>query len=464
MSKLINKTDKKFIYESGKKAFDLNHRKILKHNISIYDRAVLRGKEIFDNIDLLKERARAIKLKVINNLDNYLINFQDNFEKRGGKVLWAEDSEVAVKKIIKILKEYDAKHVIKSKSMVSEEIELNRSLEEEGIEVLETDLGEYIVQIAGEKPYHIITPAIHKSKEDIAELFNEKFGVSRESTPEELTDFVRQLLREKFVNADVGITGCNFLIADVGGIAITENEGNGLMSFSFPKVHIVVTGIEKIIPSLMDLDTFWPLLAVHGTGQNMTVYNSVLMGPKKKEEQDGPDEIYLVLLDNNRTEILNHEKQRIALSCIRCGACLNACPVYKNIGGHTYGTTYSGPIGSVISPHILGMEEYKHLSFASSLCGRCFEVCPVNIPLHELLLHNRNESVEKGYVDRKEKLMMFGIKKVMLNSKLMNFGGGKMKNYVLQKFLSKAWGPNRTLPEIKERSFRKQWKKRKRNL
>ena len=350
--------------------------------------------------------------------------------------------------------------MVKSKSMTTEEIELNEALEKNNIESLETDLGEYIVQIAGEKPYHIVTPAMHKSRDDIAKLFNKKFNTPRESTPEELTSFVRDKLREKFVNADIGITGGNFLIADTGALCLTENEGNGLLSVSFPKVHIAVVGIEKIIPSLTDLDLFWPLLSSHGTGQNITVYNSIITGPRQEGETDGPDEMYLVLLENNRSEILKHEEQRLALSCIRCGACLNGCPVYKNIGGHTYATTYSGPIGSVITPYLKGMKDYKHLSFASSLCGKCTEVCPVKIPLHELLLNNRNESVKEGYSKSMDKISMFGMSKILLKRKRMDFFSAGMKNLALQMFIKKVWGPRRELPKIAKKSFREMWVER----
>jgi len=349
---------------------------------------------------------------------------------------------------------------VKSKSMISEEIELNDALEKSGIESVETDLGEYIVQLAGEKPYHIVTPAMHKSKEDIAALFHEKFGISENSTPEEITRFVRQKLRKKFVEAGAGITGANFLIADTGSIALTENEGNGMMTFSFPKIHIVIAGIERIIPSFRDLQLFWPLLASHGTGQHITVYNSIVSGPGQSGEIDGPTEMYVILLDNERTELLKHNQQRRALSCIKCGACLNACPVYKNIGGYTYNTTYSGPIGSVITPQMRGMKEFKHLSFASSLCGKCTEVCPVKINLHELLLYNRYESVKDNYVTSMEKFVQRMAKKGLSNRWMMDLGGGKLKNMLMRMTMKKAWGTRRTLPEFAPKNFKQLWEER----
>jgi len=453
----MSKAYHKFIKDTEKKAFDLEHRNKINYNISKYDAAVKRGKQQYFNIDLARKRAQKIKHKVVNNLEKYLIEFAANFEENGGKIIWAQDDKEAVREIMSLMGKHGVKNVVKSKSMTTEEIEINEALEKKGIENIETDLGEYIVQIAGEKPYHIVTPAMHKSKEDIADLFHEKFNTPRESTPTELTHFVRDKLRKKFIKADLGITGGNFLIADTGSVCLTENEGNGLLSFSFPKVHIAVVGIEKIIPSIADLDLFWPLLATHGTGQNITVYNSVISGPKQVGEVDGPEEMYLVLLENNRSKVLKSEHQRSALTCIRCGACLNACPVYKNIGGHSYSTTYSGPIGSVITPLLKGMEDYKHLSFASSLCGKCTDVCPVNIPLHEILLYNRNDSVKAGYTATMDKLSMFGMNKAFSNRKMIDLLGARSKNIAMQLFFKKLWGPRRDLPKIAKKSFRDMW-------
>ena len=447
----------KFIKDTEKKAFDLEHRNKINYNISKYETAVERGKQQYSNLDLARKRAQKIKHKVVNNLEKYLIEFAANFEENGGKIIWAQDDKEAVREILLLMEKHSVKNVVKSKSMTTEEIEINEALEKKGIESLETDLGEYIVQLAGEKPYHIVTPAMHKSKEDIADLFHEKFNTPRESTPTELTHFVRDKLRNKFVTADLGITGGNFLLADTGSVCLTENEGNGLLSFSFPKVHIAIVGIEKIIPSITDLDLFWPLLSTHGTGQNMTVYNSIISGPRQDGEGDGPEEMYLVLLENNRSNILNSENQRMALSCIRCGACLNACPVYKNIGGHSYSTTYSGPIGAVITPFLKGMDEYKHLSFASSLCGKCTDVCPVNIPLHELLLYNRNDSVKMGYTATMDKISMFGMNKAFSNRKLIDIMSARSKNIAMQIFFKKLWGPRRNLPKIAKKSFRDMW-------
>jgi len=459
----MGSTAEEFLAESEEKAFDLGHRRIINYNIGKYDSAVDRGLSRLINLENAKRKGHVIKWKVMENLDKYLPEFETNFQKRGGKVIWANDAEEANREILNILKKAGVKTVVKSKSMVTEEIELNECLEHNGIESLETDLGEYIVQLLGQKPYHIVTPAMHLSKEDIAKLFNERFGTPIDATPEQLTQKARELLREKYVRADAGITGANFIIADTGSIAISENEGNARLSTSFPKIHIAVVGIEKLIPSLTDLDLFWPMLATHGTGQNLTVYNTILSGPRRENETDGPEEMYVVLLDNGRTNLLAQKDQRQALYCIRCGACLNACPVYKNIGGHTYETTYSGPIGSIITPHMAGMDEYKHLSYASSLCGKCTEVCPVKIEIHKMLLLNRRDAVKEGLVTTKEKWGWALWKKGMLTRRMMDFFKGKTKNFLLRKFFKKSWGHYRDMPNVAEKSFSQAWKEREGN-
>jgi len=454
---------KKFLKDAEKISFDLDHRRKIQHNISKYDIAVTKGKQQFSDLDLARKRAANIKHKILNDLDKYVIEFEVNFEKNGGKVIWVPTKKDAVKEILAILKNLKATSVVKSKSIMTEELEINEILEKKKIEAIETDLGEFIVQLAGEKPYHILTPAMHKSKEDVALLYNQKFGLPDDSTPAQIAEFTRKYLRNKFGEAEAGITGANFLLADVGAVCLTENEGNALMSFSFPKVHIVVAGIEKLIPSINDLQLFWPLLATFGTGQKITAYNSIIFGPKKEEEADGPDEMYVILLDNRRTQVLMQERARRALSCIRCGACLNACPVYRNIGGYTYSTVYTGPIGSVITPYIENMKDYKHLSYASTLCGNCSDVCPVNIPLHELLLVNRHESIEQGLASGGEKFLMNNMRRVLLSRSLMNMSGG-FKNALFRNFFASTWGPRRELPRLQAKTFNKLWKEQQEKL
>ncbi len=455
----MEKTAKIFKNNAVEKGFDRTHRKIINFNISKYNAAVPKGKSQFNHLDIAKSRAAQLKFEVASNLDRYLETFEKKFEENGGNLLWAIDEKEAIQHVLAILKSENAKKIVKSKSMITEEIELNEALEKDGIETVETDLGEYIVQIAGEKPYHIITPVMHKSKEIIAELFHEKFGTKKDSTPEELTKFVRGILREKFINSDAGITGANFLVAKEGAIALTENEGNGLMTMSLPKVHIVIAGIDKMIPSVKDMYLYWPLLSSHGTGQNVTVYNSLIFGPKNGEESDGPEKLYLILVDNGRSHLLKQVPQRRAFTCIRCGACLNGCPVYKNIGGHSYNTVYSGPIGSVITPFLKVFPQYKHLSYASSLCGKCSEVCPVNINLHELLLENRYYAVRKKYTPKSERVGIYFWKVLMNRRWTMDFVGGHMKNIFFNMAFKKLWGPRRELPVFAKNSFKKQWQK-----
>jgi len=446
-----------FIEESEEKAFNLDHRRIINYNMGKYHVAVKRGVNRLVNLETAKRKAHVAKWRVMENLDKFLPEFEANFQRRGGKVIWANDVEEAQQEILNIIKRSGAKKVVKSKTMATEEIHLNEFLESHHIESLETDLGEYIVQLLGQKPYHIVTPAMHLSKDDIGRLFNERFGTPIDATPEQLTAKARELLREKYLQADIGITGANFLIADTGSIAVSENEGNTRLSTTFPKIHIAVVGIEKMIPSITDLDLFWPLLATHGTGQNLTVYNTILNGPRQPGETDGPEEMYVILLDNGRTNVLAQKEQRQALYCIRCGACLNACPVYQNIGGHTYDTTYSGPIGSIITPHMRGMEEFKHLSYASSLCGACTEVCPVKIDIHKMLLLNRRDAVKDGLVSKAEQWGWAAWKKAMTSRKITDFFSGKTKNFLLNIIFKKSWGKYRDMPQAAEKSFAQRW-------
>jgi L-lactate dehydrogenase complex protein LldF len=421
---------------------------------------VVNGMARYNNVEAAKTQAAAIKRDVLKHWDKYLIQFEEKISARGVQVLWATDAAEATTYIEEILRENDAHLLVKSKSMTTEEIELNETATKIGCESVETDLGEFIVQLAGEKPYHIVTPAMHKSKGDIAKLFNEKFGTSIDSTPEEMTEYVRQILRKKYTTAQVGVTGANFLIADIGGISVTENEGNGVMTTAFPKVHIVIAGIEKIIPEMKQLGLFYPLLAAHGTGQQMTAYNTIFTGPRLSNEVDGPEKMIVILLDNGRTTVYADDEAYESLACIRCGACLNCCPVYKTIGGYTYDTTYSGPIGSVLTPFLRGFKDFSHLSFASTLCGKCVEVCPVKIPLTDILLSNRRKAVEQNLRPLVEKWAMKGFR--LISSKRIGFDifPGNLKTLATYPFNFVGWGPKRTMPTFASRSFSQQYKKK----
>jgi L-lactate dehydrogenase complex protein LldF len=453
----MNKQAASFLDKSRIKAADMDHRKKINFNIGKYESVVPVGKSQFDNVNLARERAKNIKWRTIETLDQQLERFEQNFSARGGKVIWAENAEEALSEILAICREKQCRHIVKSKSMVTEEIHLNEFLEKNGIESVETDLGEYIQQLDHEPPYHIVTPAMHKSKEDIARLFHEKLDAAPGLTPAELTLVARDKLRAKYREAAIGVTGANFIIAETGSIAITENEGNGRLSCSFPKTHIVITGIEKLLPSLTDLALFWPLLSTFGTGQRVTSYNTIVSGPRQAGEYDGPEEMYVILLDNGRTNLISNVKVREALYCIRCGACLNACPVYKNIGGHSYETTYSGPIGAVITPHLKGMKQWNHLSYASSLCGNCTAVCPVKINLHEILLENRSEAVREGDAGWMERAAWRGWKQASLHRKWMNMGNHKLKNWVINRMF-KGWTGERADLVFPPKTFNERWK------
>jgi len=455
----MNGQDSVFFAKSKIKAEDLEHKRKVAFNIQKYNDSVVKGKQQYSDLELARRRAKNTKWKAIEKLDSLLEQFEKNFTANGGKVIWAENTQEAQEAILQICKAKNARQVVKAKSMVTEEIHLNDFLGWNGIESVETDLGEYIQQLDGEPPYHIVTPAMHKSKEDVAKLFHDKLGTDPGLTPTEITMVARKNLRQKYTTAEIGITGGNFLLADVGGVCVTENEGNGRLSSSFPRTHIAIVGIEKMLPSINDLPLFWPLLSTFGTGQKVTVYNTVFTGPRKSTETDGPDEMYVILLDNGRTNLMRREI-RESMYCIRCGSCLNACPVYKNIGGHAYGATYSGPIGSVITPHLSGMAEYKHLSYASSLCGNCTEVCPVKINIHEMLLENRNIATQQNLNGFKESITWTLWERAMLSRMLLDAAGAGTKSKVVNSLFRDTWVAHRAPLHFAEKSFNKLWKER----
>src|SRR5690349_9811199 len=394
----------RFFQDAAITSADLVHREIIRHGIDSYDAAVLRGRARFKDWQAARRKCQEIKREAINHLDKYLLQFEEKVIARGGHVFWAEDAEQACSYVTRLAARLGVHNVVKSKSMVTEEIHLSPALEKLGIRVWETDLGEFIVQLRNEPPYHIVTPAMHLNRQQIRDLFREKLGEDiADADPQKLVALARRKLREAFFAAEMGISGANFLVADSGAIAISTNEGNGRLSTSLPRIHVAVVGIEKVVPRLEDLATLWPVLATSGTGQPITTYSTMIAGPKRADEPDGPEEFHVVLVDNGRSKLLAHPEEREVLHCIRCGACLNICPVYRHIGGHTYGTTYPGPIGSVLTPHLRG-PQFEHLSFATSLCGACTTVCPVKIDLHHHLLHNRRDFMRAGHGKTGERL------------------------------------------------------------
>jgi len=388
----------KFIEQGKSKAQDEIHRlKILKA-VSTYEVQVdIMKNGQFKDWEQARQIAGQIKEEVLENWPELLEEFEKKITARGVKVWWAKNKQEAQNYFLTIAKKHQAKSVVKSKSMTTEEIEFNEFCEENEIDVLESDLGELIVQLGDEKPYHIVTPAMHKTRAEVGQLFQEKLGAPETEDPQELTMIAREHLRNAYISRDIGVTGANFIIADEGAIQMTENEGNGRLTMSCPPVHVAFVGIEKILPRLTDLSLFSPLLATSGTGQQVTGYNSIIRGPRQEGENDGPEEMHVILIDNGRSELFGKKQYQSILKCIRCGACLNACPVYRTIGGHSYLTTYQGPIGSVISPQFRGLKDFGHLAFASSLCAACTTVCPVNIDIHTLLLETRWEMNQKNY-------------------------------------------------------------------
>lgn len=350
--------------------------------------------ERMPEFDSLRDEAMQLKNHIIENLDLYLEQFEENVTKQGGHVHWARTSDDACKTILDICRQVGAKTVTKGKSMVSEEVNLNEYLEANGVTPVETDLGEYILQLRGDHPSHIIVPAIHLNLEDVTEAFHEHHGRPRSSDPAVLMQEAREMLREKFVAADVGITGANFCVAETGSTIIVTNEGNGDLTQTLPKTHIVITSIEKVVPTLEDMTLFQRLLARSATGQEFTVYNTLSTGPRRADDQDGPENFHVVLVDNGRSEMVGSEFQDM-LRCIRCSACMNHCPVYGSVGGHSYGWVYPGPMGSVLTPKMIGIEKAGLLPNASTFCGKCESVCPVRIPLPKLMRHWREDEFSK---------------------------------------------------------------------
>ena len=426
----------------------------------------------------LRDQAHAIKKHTLDHLDYYLELVEKKMAERGGKVVYARDAAEACEFIAKLAESRGVKLVVKSKSMTTEEIELNHALEKRGVEAVETDLGEYILQLNEEKPYHIIAPALHKTRFDVAEIFERKLGGPKEIVPEKQTQIARRVLREKFLAAGIGVTGANFVVADSGAVVVVENEGNARLTSSAPKIHVAVAGLEKMVPRAQDLAVFLKLLARSATGQPLSVYTSFLSPPKRAAEVDGPEEFYLLLLDNGRTRLLADEGKRESLYCIRCGACLNHCPVYRKIGGHSYPWVYSGPIGAIITPQYMGLAQDPWLPYASSLCGACAEVCPVKIDIPKHLLTLRHEITEMRTREGKNKLeklafrlWAFAMRHPKLYERLGTMAAGVAPSAAEDEWIKKlpsmlhrgpaaAWLSERDLPPSPKASFREQWRAR----
>jgi L-lactate dehydrogenase complex protein LldF len=417
-----------------------------------------------------REKGRQIREHTISHLDHYLRQFVDNARQAGVQVYFAKDAQEAAQITVDIAKKKQAKRVVKSKSMVSEEIHINHELEAQGIQAIETDLGEYIIQLAKETPSHIIIPAIHKTRKQIQALFEEAGGVGLTTETKNLTAFARKTLRAEFLQADVGITGCNFAIAQTGSIVLFTNEGNGRMVTTFPKTHIVLMGMERILPTIADLEVMATLLPRSATGQKLTAYMTVLTGPRRVDEQDGAEEMHLIIVDNGRSKQLGDPKFQTILHCIRCGACLNVCPVYRHIGGHAYGSVYPGPIGAVLTPLLDDTGKHADLPYASSLCGACYEACPVKIPLHDLLVYLRQRNVAAGKAKGLERAAFAGYRHAFSSAKRYRFVlkmGQTLQGLITENGHFRAsfaplhaWTDSRDLPALPNETFRERFDKR----
>lgn len=429
--------------------------------------------EALGNLEEWRVRAEAIRTHTVAHLDYYLDKFSSNVEKNGGKVFFAESDEEVVRYILELAKAKQAKTVIKAKSMVSEEIHLNKRLEEIGVDAIESDLGEYIIQLANETPSHIIVPAIHKNRKQVAELFSKVSGRPQPEDTKELTQYARGVLRDKFLEADIGLSGCNFAVAETGSVVLVSNEGNARLSTTIPKTHVVLMGMERIVPGWEELDTVLSLLPRSATGQKITSYVTAINGPRKPDDVDGPEELHVIIVDNGRSNALGTEYQKI-LNCIRCGACLNVCPVYRHIGGHAYGSVYPGPIGAVLTPILQGFDQWEKMPYLSSLCGACTDACPVRIPLHEYLLDLRKDEVDEKRTPAAERLIFKGFGTAMAHP-WMYKTGIKLAKYGLKPFKDKdgyirkapsllgKWTKARDLPAPPMQTFREWWDKEGKN-
>lgn len=418
----------------------------------------------------MRDEAREIKNHTLANLDYYLDQFEQKVTEQGGTVHWCATPEEARQTILDLCRQYGAKKVTKGKSMVSEEIAINDFLEANDIEPIETDLGEYIIQLAKEPPSHIIGPAVHKTKDEVADLFHEhhqKYGLTERLTEaEDLVAEARKVLRSKYFEADVGITGANFLVAETGTTTIVTNEGNGDLTQMLPDAHIVISAIDKVVPTLEDMATILRVLARSATGQEMSVYTTLSTGPKREGDLDGPRAYHVVLLDNGRSELLGTEKHDL-LRCIRCGSCMNHCPVYHAVGGHAYGWVYPGPIGAALDPQMIGIEDAFHLPHASTFCGRCEEVCPMRIPLPKIMRHWREEAYAGEVTPARERRVLeawaFVAKRPKLYRSLTGIGmrvmgllGGRKGRFKRLPF-ARGWTKGRDLPAPEGRTFMAQY-------
>ena len=449
--------DPKTIFKQGcELAFDEEHWQKINYSTGCYEQSFAKGKVNYRNLDLEKQRAYTLRNKSLLGLEKLLVDFETHFTENGGKVLWARNADDALTMIFDLIRKEKANAIMRSNSTVLDEIGLNGFLERKNIRVMETEIGRFVLHLNNQKSYHPLSPSVHLSKEENNAILTENYKLKPDSSVKQMVNFIRHEVAVESKDIPICITGANFLISEAGGVVLTENEGNILKSTSIAKIHIVVAGIDKMIPTVDDLGVLLPLLSLHSNGQSMASCNSITFGPAK--HGNGPEQMFVILLDNNRSELLSHEKQRKVMSCMHCGACVSVCPVYKNIGGYSYGTKHIGPVGIVMTPLMEGLEYYSHLNSACSLCGKCVEICPVKIPLDDLIIENRHlamtEKTGNAKFDAMLKAMIWHCK----SRKKMD-GPLFLKKLELKRLLGSLWG-ERPMPEFASKSFSQQWRER----
>ncbi len=450
-------SDPKTVFEeSCALAFDDEHWQKMNYSTSCFEHNFAKGKENYRNLDLEKQRAYTLRNKSLLGLEKLLVDFETHFTENGGKVLWARNADDALTMIFDLICKERADAIMRSNSTVLDEIELNGFLERKNIRVVETEIARFVLHKAQKKSYHPLAPSLHLSKEESNAILTSAYKLKPDSSAKQMINFVRHEVGIESQNVPICITGANFLLSDSGGVVLTENEGNIMKSTSMAKVHIVVAGIAKVIPNIDDLSVLLPLLSLHSSGQSVAACNSITFGPSTTG--NGPEQMYVILLDNNRSKMLSQEQQRKVMSCIHCGACISVCPVYKNIGGYSYGTKYIGPVGTVMTPLMWGMEDYNYLNSACALCGKCIEICPMKIPLDDLIIENRHlamtEKTGNTKYDALVKAMIWHCK----SRKKMN-GPLFLKKLELKRLLGPLYG-DRPMPEFASKSFSQQWKER----
>ena len=451
-------SDPKTIFkDSSALAFDEEHWQKINYSTGCFENNFAKGKENYRNLELEKQRAYTLRNKSLLSTEKLLVDFETHFTENGGKVLWARNADDALTMIFDLIRKEKANAIMRSNSTVLDEIELNGFLERKNIRVVETEVGRFVLQKGQQKSYHPLAPSIHLSKEENNAILTSNFKLKPDSSIKQMVNFVRHEVGVETQDVSICVTGANFLLSDTGGVVLTENEGNILKSTSLAKIHIVVAGIAKVIPNMDDLSVLLPLLSLHSNGQSMAACNSITFGPSTTG--NGPEQMYVILLDNNRSQLLAHETQRKVMSCIHCGACISVCPIYKNIGGYSYGTKHIGPVGTVMAPLMEGLEDFNYLNSACSLCGKCVDICPVKIPLDDLIIENRHLAItEKSGSARYESL----VKAMIWHCKTRKKMDGPLffKKLELKRLLGPLWGDKRPMPEFAAKSFSQQWRER----